>query len=104
VDHPVARAAHRQARVLEEGEIGARIPLLVRVEEVVDGRVVLVDRLLHQAQPEHVRVEVDVSLGVGGDRGDVMDAVELHAESLPTPHWALLWALFATNRAHPHAA
>ena len=34
--------------------------LLVGVEEVVDGRVVLVDRLLDQAQTEHAGVEVDV--------------------------------------------
>ena len=53
-------------------------PLLVRVEEVVDGRVVLVDRLLHHAQPEHARVELDVRRRVAGDAGDVMDAFELH--------------------------
>jgi hypothetical protein len=63
---------------LEEGDVGAGASLLVRVEEVVDGRVVLVDRLLHQPQPEHTDVEVDVALGVGGDRGDVVDAVQLH--------------------------
>ena len=78
VHHPGARAARDGARVLEEGQLGAGMALLVGVEQVVDGRVVLVDRLGHQAQPEHARVEVDVAGGVAGDRGDVVDAVEAH--------------------------
>ena len=36
-------------------------PQLVGVEQVVDAGVVLVDRLGHQAQAEHARVEVDVA-------------------------------------------
>ena len=67
VDHAGAGAARGGARVLEEGEVGSRAALLVGVEEVVDGRVVLVDGLLHQAQAEHARVEVDVAGGVAGD-------------------------------------
>ena len=62
--------------VLEEGDVGARTPALVRVEEVVDGRVVLVDRLLHEPQAEHPGVEVDVPRRVTGDQSDVMDAFE----------------------------
>ena len=42
--------APRHARELEEGEVGAGASLLVGEEEVVDGRVVLVDRFLDQAQ------------------------------------------------------
>ena len=61
VHHPRAGAAGRGARVLEEGDVGAGVALLVRVEEVVDGRVVLVDRLLHQPQAERARVVVDVA-------------------------------------------
>ncbi len=52
--------------------------LLVRVEEVVDGGVVLVHGLLHQAQSQHPRVEVEVALRVPGDGRDVVDAFELH--------------------------
>ena len=52
VHHPVPGVAASSARVLEERDIGAGAPALVRVEEVVDGRVVLVDRLLDEAQPE----------------------------------------------------
>ncbi len=77
MDHPVAGEAPRHARVLEERDVGARRAALVRVEEVVDGRVVLVDRLLDHPQPERVRVELDVLRRVAGDAGDVMDAVKL---------------------------
>ena len=55
--------------------------LLVGVEEVVDGGVVLVDRLLDEAQPEHPRVEVEVPRRVAGDAGDVVDAVQFHSRS-----------------------
>ena len=63
---------------LEEGEVGAGAALLVGEEEVVDGRVVLVDGLLDQAQAQHARVEVDVALRVLGDRRDVVNSLELH--------------------------
>ena len=79
--HPGARAALARARVFEEGDVGARVALLVGVEEVVDGRVVLVDRLLHHAQAQHSRVEVDVSRRVPSDRRDVVDSFELHGRS-----------------------
>ena len=78
VDHPRTGAAGHGARILEKGQVGARGPLLVRVEEVVDGRVVLVDRLLHEAQAEGAGVEVDVPRRVARDARDVVDAVEAH--------------------------
>jgi hypothetical protein len=76
--HARARAARDGARILEEGQIGAGIAILVGIEKVIDGRVVLIDRLLDHAQTEHARVEVDVSRGVAGDRGDVVNALERH--------------------------
>jgi hypothetical protein len=75
VDHPRTGPAGRRARVLEEGEVGARVTVLVGEEQVVDGRVVLVDRFLDQPQPQHAGVEIDVALGVLGDRGDVVNSV-----------------------------
>ena len=81
VHHAGAGAAGCGARVLEEGDVRARRPLLVRVEEVVDGRIVLVDGLLHEPQPEHAGVEVDVRRGVARDAGHVVDAVELIVRS-----------------------
>ena len=47
--------ARRHARELEEGQVGAGAALLVGEEEVVDGRVVLVDGFLDQPQPQHAR-------------------------------------------------
>ncbi len=79
---PVAGAAAPGARVLEERDVGARAAQLVGVEEVVDGRVVLVDRLLDHPQPEDAGVEVDVAGCVAGDARDVVDAFEAH-RSLP---------------------
>ena len=61
------------------------LPVLVGVEEVVDGRVVLVDGLLDHAQAEHAGVEVDVAGRVAGDAGDVVDAFEAHVISLSSP-------------------
>ena len=78
VDVAGAGAPLRHPGELEEGELGAGAAVLVGVEEVVDGRVVLVDRFLHQPQTQHPRVEVDVVLSVGGDRGDVVDPLQLH--------------------------
>ena len=71
----------RRAGVLEEGEVGAGIPRLVGEEQVVDGRVVLVDGFLDQPQSHHADVEVDVALGVLGDRGDVVNPLELMGSS-----------------------
>ncbi len=45
---------------------------------MVDGRVVLVDRLLHETKTQYACVEVDVSRRVSGDPGDVVDTFELH--------------------------
>src|SRR5207248_4536807 len=48
VHHPVAGAAGRYARVLEERDVRSGRAELVGVEEVVDGRVVLIDGLLDE--------------------------------------------------------
>jgi hypothetical protein len=82
VDVAGAGAPPRHARELEEGEVGPGAARLVRVEEVVDGGLVLVDGLLDQPQAEDPGVEVDVVLRVRGDRGDVVDALELHRQLL----------------------
>src|SRR4029079_19273517 len=61
---PGARAPAPRPGILEEGEVGAVASDLVAVEQVVHARVVLVDRLRGQPQPEPARVEVDVPRGV----------------------------------------
>src|SRR6266446_1905681 len=79
MDHALAGPARPRAWVFEEGQVESGAALVVAVEEVVDRRVVLVDRLLDQAQTQPARVEVHVGLRIAGDRCDVMNAFELHA-------------------------
>src|SRR4029079_12006592 len=67
----------------EECDVGAGRALLVGIEEVVDGRVVLVDRLLDEPQPERARVEGDVLRRVTRDARHVVDAVKPHPPILP---------------------
>src|SRR5207302_9036456 len=73
--------------VLEEGQVGPGRALLVAVEQVIDRGIVLVDALLHQPQPEHADVELDIARRIAGDRCDVVDALELHrcARGRPPP-------------------
>src|SRR5204863_1874949 len=78
MDHSVAGAARRGPGILEESDVRPGAALLVGVEEVVHGRVVLVDRLLDQPKSQHARVEVDVLAGVARDGRDVVDALKLH--------------------------
>ena len=78
VHHPGAGPTGARVRVLEEGDVGARAAALVRVEQVVDGRVVLVDGLLDEPEPEERRVEVDVPGRVRSDAGDVVDPLKRH--------------------------
>src|SRR5207245_5293634 len=83
VDHPCARAAPNQARILEEREVSARAAFLIRIEEVIDGGVVLVDGLLDQPEAHDAGVEQDIPGGVCRDRADVMDSVQrLHLVQL----------------------
>ena len=86
VHHPRAGTALARPGVFEKRDVGPGVAVFVRVEEVVDGGVVLVDGLLYKPQPEQPRVELDVPRRVRGDGGDVMDAFELHAAfNLPRP-------------------
>jgi hypothetical protein len=78
VDHPRAGPAGRSAGVLEERQVAAGRAVLVGVEQVIDGRVVLVDGLLDHPQAQDSDVELDVAGRVAGDRRDVVDALELH--------------------------
>jgi len=82
VHHPRTRPPAPNAGVLEERDVAAGRPLLVRVEEVVDGRVVLVDGLLHEPEAEDACVEVDVPRRIGRDTRDMVDAVERHRAQL----------------------
>ena len=83
--HACAGAAAREAGVFEEREVRPRRPRLVGVEQVVDGRVVLVDGPLDHPQAEDADVELDVGRRVARDGGDVVDALELHRPTDDTP-------------------
>src|SRR5438876_237118 len=61
VDHAVAGLAEGRAGELEEGQDRARGAALIAEVQVVDVRLIEVDRLLDQAQAEHPRIEVDVA-------------------------------------------
>jgi hypothetical protein len=78
VHHPCAGAPAAGVRVLEERQVTSRAPLLVGIEEVVDGRVVLIHGLLDEPEAEDADVEVDVSRRISRDARDVVDPLEAH--------------------------
>ena len=73
-----------RSRIFKKGQVGAGRARLVGIEEVVDGGIVLVDRLGHQAEAQHTGVEGQVSGGIGGDAGNT-DATPCRMET-PHPH------------------
>jgi len=76
VDHARSGPARLGAGVLEEGQVEAGAAVLIAVEEVIDGRVVLIDGSLDQPHPEKPGIKLHVPGGIAGDAADVMDAVE----------------------------
>src|SRR6266571_5060936 len=83
VDHPRARTSAHQAWIFKEGQVRTRAAIFIRVKEVVDRRVVLVDRLLDEPQAHDPGIELEVLSGVGGDGADVVDTVQwFHARYL----------------------
>ncbi len=89
VHHPRADATTRRTRVLEERHIGTRRPPLISIKEVVDRRIVLVDRLRDEAQAED-----------GGDRGDVVDALEPHVVGVAHRRGPIVVQFFAVLYGH----
>src|SRR5262245_11772113 len=82
MDNAASRPTLHRMRVLEEGQVGARLAFLVRVEDVVDEWIVLIDALAHQPQTQDAGIEVDVLQDVAGDARDVMNAFEPHGSLL----------------------
>jgi hypothetical protein len=74
----IGAAPLRRRRPVEEGEVGSRRGEAVGIEEVIGGDVVLVDGLLDQPEAEDIGVEIDIALGIGRNRGEVVDSGELH--------------------------
>ena len=76
--HAVSAAPLGPGRPVEEGDVGPGRGEGVGVEQVIGRDVVLVHRLLDEAHPQNLGVEPPVAGGVGGDRGQVVQAGELH--------------------------
>ena len=74
VDHAGAAPPGRGHGEGEEGEDRAGPAAGVAEIEVVGAGIVEIDGELDQAEPEDAGVEIDAALGVGRDRGDVVDA------------------------------
>jgi hypothetical protein len=69
-----ARATRRGMLPRKEGQDRAGVADLVAIIEMVGARIVEVDRLLDEAEPEGARIEIQVTPGVAGNRGHVMNA------------------------------
>ena len=78
--HARAGTAAGGSRVLEERQVASGASTVVGVEQVVDGGVVLVDRLLDEPKAEDAGVELDVPGRVARDQGDVVNAFEPHGD------------------------
>ena len=77
-DDAARAAALARRRPVEEGEVGARTALRVRIKEVIRADIVLVDGSLHQPHSEGFGVEAAVVADFRGNRGQVVDAKQLH--------------------------
>jgi hypothetical protein len=81
-NNTVGASLLRDSRPVEESQVCAGTPLPVGIEEMIGGDVVLVDGLFHQAHPEHICVKGVIAPSVCRDRREMMDAVELHDNTL----------------------
>src|SRR6266480_3085251 len=91
VDHSRARTSAHQAWIFEERQVRTGAAIFIRVKEVVDRGVVLVDRLLDEPQAHDPGIELEVLRRVGGDGADVVDTVQwVHVRYfLPRSPWIL---------------
>src|SRR5579863_313090 len=63
---------------IEEGHICASMSYFVSVKEVIGRDVVLIDRLLHQPQPQYVGIECDIAGSMARHRGYMMQSTQIH--------------------------
>ena len=73
-----AGLAARCVRPLEKGDRRAGFAGLVAEIEVIAAGIVKIDRLFDEAQPEHLRVEIDRPLRVRADQRYVMQSEDRH--------------------------
>jgi len=76
--NPRVVGRHPQVRPIEERHLRPRPPQLVPVKQVVRRNVILINRLLHQPQPQNPGVKLHVLHRVRGHRRNVVYAPKLH--------------------------
>ena len=69
-----AAATSKRPGPWEEGENRAGSSQFVPEIEMIGPRIVEVDGLLDQSQAQHLRVEIEIGLRIGSDRGDVVNS------------------------------
>jgi len=74
--HPMTCSRWGHVRPWKKGEIRARTPFRVGIEQMISARVVLVDASFDQPHPENAGVEVQILLGGPRNRRDVMQSVD----------------------------
>src|SRR5687767_10123789 len=75
--------AASRIRPREKSEDTSRAALVIAKIKVIGGGVVEVDRALDQTQAEHAGIEIEITLRVAGDPGDVMNAGRAEAHLAP---------------------
>jgi hypothetical protein len=63
---------------VEEGDVRAGGRLRVRIEQMIGADIVLIDRLLHEAQTQRLGVEGMIAARVCGDGGQMVNSGQLH--------------------------
>ena len=66
---------------MEKRQDCPRSAVAITIVKMVSARIVEVDRALDQPQPEQVGVEVQVTLRIAGDGGDVMESTDRYAHT-----------------------
>src|SRR5690606_32501248 len=63
---------------IEEGEVAARRGQPIGVKQMIGAGIILVDGLLDEPETERIGVELFVAGRIRGDRGEMVNASELH--------------------------
>ena len=71
---------------VKEGDVGAGRAKAIGIEQVVGRGIVLVHGFLDHAEAQGLRIEIMVAGGIGGDGGEVVQAIELHFVSYRFSH------------------
>lgn len=65
----------------EEGQDSAGVAGLIAIIEVIGRRIIEIDRLLDEAQPEIAGVKAEIPDGVAGNRSDMVQSRHLILQS-----------------------